>query len=331
MQRNPRLGPAHAASSEPPDFLLLWLTKFPFYSSTPTPPPHTPSLKFLFTPRCPASDQATLSRLTRPTHRAPSPTSPTMATPRVFIVRHGETEWSLSGAHTGKTDIPLTPHGESRIRATARALVGPDRLIQPPALAAVLTSPRRRARRTLGLLFADPTAPPGAADAPDPAVDGPDGHAALSALRARGCIVQVREEAQEWDYGAYEGLRTAEITAQRAAEGRGKWEIWSEGAPGGEGPEEVTARLDGLIAAIRGMQGAAFAWLAGAREGACPPGDVVVVAHGHILRCLAARWVGRSVTENPHFILEAGGVGVLSYEHGRVEEPALVLGGAFVG
>jgi sedoheptulose-bisphosphatase len=66
-----------------------------------------------------------------------SPRSPTMTTPRVFIIRHGETQWSLSGQHTGRTDIPLTENGEKRMRATGKALVGDDRLIVPQKLAHV--------------------------------------------------------------------------------------------------------------------------------------------------------------------------------------------------
>ncbi|KAB8337091.1 hypothetical protein FH972_021395 [Carpinus fangiana] len=265
-----------------------------------------------------------------------------MPTPRLFIVRHGETEWSKSGAHTGRTDIPLTPDGERRVRSTARALVGPKRLIVPSNLAAIIVSPRQRARRTLGLLLeegdavcADPPSSSAAAAAATAGDDilhglGPEGRAGLAALRRRGCAVELSERAREWEYGAYEGLKTSEITARRAQQGRGKWVIWSEGAPEGESPEQITQRLDALIADIRArFHAPAFEAQARGEEGAA--GDVLVVAHGHILRCLACRWLGQTVTQNPHFIVDAGGVGTLSYEHNNIEEPALVLGGAFIG
>jgi broad specificity phosphatase PhoE len=260
-----------------------------------------------------------------------------MSDPRVFIVRHGETEWSLNGRHTGVSDIPLTEAGEKRIHATGKALVGDDRLIVPsnlahmyvplslspfPLLQSTLTgsmysyvSPRTRAQRTLELLnlgckerfpWHDPSAP----------------HTPGSKTH---CNIQVTDAVREWDYGSYEGRVTKEIKADRESRGLGSdWDIWRDGCEGGESPEDVSARLDALIHELRSKyhQGRF------GKDG--KPNDVLIVAHGHILRSFAARWVGKKLEDNPSLILEAGGVGTLSYEHHNIEEPAILLGGAFV-
>ncbi|KKA29198.1 hypothetical protein TD95_000936 [Thielaviopsis punctulata] len=238
-----------------------------------------------------------------------------MSTPRVFIVRHGETEWSLDGRHTSRSDIPLTSNGEKRVRATGKALVGHDRLIVPSRLAHIYVSPRRRAQRTFELLNIGITGPlPWTPHGPMEG-DGPT-------CAAR---VQVTPAVREWEYGEYEGVTSAQIRAQRAKEGLSAgWDIWADGCPGGESPQDVTDRLDALIHEIReSFHRPALA------PGGGPPGDVLIVAHGHILRALAMRWVGAQLKDGPAFILEAGGVGTLSYEHHRVEEPAILLGGAF--
>lgn len=109
------------------------------------------------------------------------------------------------------------------------------------------------------------------------------------------------------------------------------WDIWRDGCEGGESPEDVTRRLDQLIKELRekyhkGKFGKDAGWKGKKGEA----NDVLIVAHGHILRAFAARWVGKRLEENPSLILEAGGVGTLSYEHSRIEEPAILLGGAFV-
>ena len=184
-----------------------------------------------------------------------------MGTPRAFIVRHGETEWSLNGRHTGTTELPLTRNGERRIEATGKALVGNDRLIVPSKLAhmydgptAVLSinevldlhgsgnlygletllncpisyryvSPRKRAQRTLELLHV------GCKEKlpwQDERVYG-DLDVRTSAK------VQITEDIREWDYGNYEGLTSAQIREQRTKEtGDGSWDIWKDGCPGGE-------------------------------------------------------------------------------------------------
>ncbi|KAG6276247.1 hypothetical protein E4U48_001679 [Claviceps purpurea] len=241
-----------------------------------------------------------------------------MTTPRLFLIRHGETEWSLCGKHTGRTDIPLTANGEKRVRATGRALVGDDRLIVPDQLAHIYVSPRKRAQRTFELVNLDtqcplPWQPHGA-----PEENPPVCHAK----------VEVTEDVREWDYGAYEGITSPEIRKIRAQEGiPGTWDIWRDGCPGGESPDQITDRLDRLIQEIRQT------WHKPAMHPSDPskpvPGDVLIVAHGHILRALAMRWVGKSLQDGPAFLLEAGGVGTLSYEHHNLEEPAILLGSAF--
>ncbi|KAF5531970.1 2,3-bisphosphoglycerate-dependent phosphoglycerate mutase [Fusarium napiforme] len=234
-----------------------------------------------------------------------------MSTPRVFLIRHGETEWSLDGRHTGLTDIPLTSNGEKRVRATGKALVGPDRLIAPKKIAHIYVSPRKRAQRTfellnLGLNRPLPWTPHGA----------PDG----TGLQCEA-EVEVTEYIREWDYGDYEGITTPEIRKIRAEQGiKGSWDIWKDGCPGGETPHDVTRRLDQLIEEIREKY-----HKPAMDKGSDQCGDVLLVAHGHILRAFAMRWAGYALREGPTFLLEAGGVGTL-----RIEEPALLLGGAFV-
>ncbi|KAK0612317.1 histidine phosphatase superfamily [Bombardia bombarda] len=250
-----------------------------------------------------------------------------MTTPRVFIVRHGETEWSLDGRHTGSTDIPLTANGEKRVRATGRALIGKDRLIVPKKLAHIYVSPRKRAQRTFELLNIAckdqplPWSPHGAAAAGD----------AESAVSC-SAQVEVTEDVREWDYGDYEGITTPHIREMRKEQGLSPgWDIWRDGCPGGESPSDITDRLDRLIKEIRDKwQEPAMHGSRGDVAAAAGHGDVLVVAHGHILRAFAQRWAGKSLQEGPTFLLEAGGVGTLSYEHHNINEPAILLGGAFM-
>ncbi|KAI2634710.1 phosphoglycerate mutase-like protein [Hypomontagnella submonticulosa] len=242
-----------------------------------------------------------------------------MTTPRVFLVRHGETEWSLSGKHTGRTDIPLTANGEKRVMATGRALVGNDRLIVPKQLAHIYVSPRKRAQRTFELLnlgIADPLPwKVHGEKLPEVGID----------CSAR---VEVTEDIREWDYGDYEGITSPEIRAIREKQGlTQRWDIWRDGCAFGETPDDVTQRVDRLIKEIRDKwHGPA---IGKPKSGELPPADVLIVAHGHILRAFAMRWVGKRLHDGPAFLLEAGGVGTLSYEHHSIDEPAILLGGAF--
>ncbi|BCS02897.1 histidine phosphatase family protein [Aspergillus luchuensis] len=237
-------------------------------------------------------------------------------TPRCFIVRHGETSWSLNGRHTGTTDLPLTENGEKRIKATGKALVGNDRLIVPRKLVHVYVSPRARAQRTLELLEI------GCRERLpwNEARKSEDEEPIRTEAR-----VEVTEAVREWDYGEYEGLTSKQIREMRREKGEGEWDIWRDGCPGGESPEDVIKRLDAVIAEIREK----FHKPCFDGDSSTGKGDVLIVAHGHILRAFAMRWTGKPLTETA-LILEAGGVGTLSYEHHNIDEPAIILGGGFV-
>ncbi|KAG2026191.1 hypothetical protein GB937_002342 [Aspergillus fischeri] len=256
-------------------------------------------------------------------------------TPRCFIVRHGETEWSLNGRHTGITDLPLTANGEKRIKATGKALVGNDRLIAPKKLVHVYVSPRTRAQRTLELLEIGCKERLPWTEARKSEEEEP--------IRTEA-KVEITDAIREWDYGDYEGLTSKQIRELREKNGQGPWDIWRDGCPGGDckpeipfvvglaqqlmkvnpnrSPEDVIRRLDALIAEIRGKYHSKC--FENSSDG---KGDVLIVAHGHILRAFAMRWTGKPLSETT-LILEAGGVGTLSYEHHNINEPAIILGTA---
>jgi len=138
--------------------------------------------------------------------------------------------------------------------------------------------------------------------------------------------VSITARIAEWDYGDYEGITSAQIRELRKSQGLGTWDIWRDGCPGGESPEDIIARVDDLIAEIREKY---HAPVIGKPKTPGVTGDVMVVGHGHILRAFAIRWVGKPLTETA-LIMDAGGVGTLSYEHHNIEEPAILLGGGFV-
>jgi probable phosphoglycerate mutase len=171
----------------------------------------------------------------------------------VFPIRHGETAWSLSGQHTGTTDIPLTDNGRRLAKQIAPVLAR-------ETFALILVSPLQRARETCEL-----------AGFGDKAV--------------------VDSDLVEWNYGEYEGLTPKQI--HETAPG---WLIFRDGCPGGEAPEQVGARVDRVIARTREARG-----------------DVALFAHGHVLRVLAARWIGLPPTAGQHFLLNTGTLSVLGY------------------
>ncbi|KAF2712177.1 phosphoglycerate mutase-like protein [Pleomassaria siparia CBS 279.74] len=275
-----------------------------------------------------------------------------MPDPRVFIVRHGETEWSLNGRHTGTTELPLTAAGEKRIRATGRALVGDDRLIVPGNLAHIYVSPRHRAQRTLELLnlgcqeeypWHKGTSSSSSLSSSSPSSSSkPAASDPAESTRTTTAHITVDPRVCEWNYGSYEGLTSSQIRQSRSERRLpANWDIWRDGCEGGESPEDVAARLDELIEEMRekwheGRFGKGSGWKGkgndggGGGGGTGVPNDVLIVAHGHVLRSFAARWVGKGLKDNPSLILEAGGVGTLSYEHHSIDEPAILLGGAFV-
>ena len=155
-------------------------------------------------------------------------------TPRVFIARHGETEWTINGRCTGKSEIPLTENGKKQVQGTRDVLVGAGKMMDPAKFAHIFVSPRQRAQSTLDLLL------------------GPE----KERLQKAGKI-SVTEDIAEWDYGDYEGVHPNGIRAQRKEKGLDKdkpWDIWVDGCEGGESAEEVRIRLDRLIAEINNVQ-----------------------------------------------------------------------------
>jgi broad specificity phosphatase PhoE len=176
----------------------------------------------------------------------------------LLLLRHGETEWSLSGRHTGRTDLPLLPSG----RAQAEAL-RPKLAALSPEL--ILSSPLRRARET----------------------------AELAGLGQ----VQLDGDLREWDYGEDEGLTTAQILAKRPG-----WKFWEEGCPGGEKPEEVGLRCDRVLKRVRSE-------VAG--------GTAILVAHGHLLRVLVARWLDLPPAAGRYWVLQPASLSRLGSERGQ--------------
>jgi probable phosphoglycerate mutase len=179
-----------------------------------------------------------------------------MPAQQVYLIRHGETEWSLSGQHTGITDIPLTGNGRRIAKLLAPALA-------KETFALVLTSPLERARRTCE-------------------------------LAGLGERAEIDRDLMEWDYGEYEGLTPKEIHARAPG-----WMLFSDGCPGGETPERVSARIDRVIARTRAVQG-----------------QVALFAHGHVFRVFAARWLGLPAAAGGHFLLDTATLNILSYYHG---------------
>lgn len=172
---------------------------------------------------------------------------------RVYIVRHGATEWSVAGRHTSRTDLPLLAQGREQAAALAESLAGTE-------FDLVLCSPLRRARETCELA----------------------GFASAA---------EICEDLREWDYGDYEGLTTAQIRERDPG-----WNLWRDGCPGGERPEQIGARVDRVLARL------------------APIGGGLAFAHGHVLRVLTARWLEMEVAAGARFRLEAGALGILGHE-----------------
>ncbi len=184
---------------------------------------------------------------------------------RIYLVRHGETEWSLSGQHTGRTEIPLTANGAAAAQKLGLRL-------RDIAFTRVLTSPRQRARETCVLAGLAPAA-------------------------------AIEPDLAEWDYGDYEGLRSAEILKDRPG-----WNIYRDGCPQGEAPAQIAGRADRLIAKLRLLEG-----------------NIALFSHGHFGRVLTARWVGLPVTEAQRFLLDTATLSILGHEHGRGGSPVIAL------
>jgi broad specificity phosphatase PhoE len=186
------------------------------------------------------------------------------ALPVIYLARHGETAWSLSGQHTGRTDLPLTERGERNARALGDRLRG-------LAFAKAFTSPLQRAVRTCE-------------------------------LAGFGSVAELDPDLAEWDYGQYEGRRTAEILAERP-----DWQLFRDGCPGGETPDQIGARADRVVSRVRAVRG-----------------DVLVFSSAHILRVLAARWLGLEAAGGRYFLLGTASLSLLGYEH-NLAEPAIRL------
>jgi broad specificity phosphatase PhoE len=175
----------------------------------------------------------------------------------LWLVRHGETEWSLSGKHTSRTDVALTEHGRRRAEELRDYLAG-------TTFDAVLVSPMRRARETC-------------------------------AIAGFGDVAVVDEGLKEWDYGVYEGRTTAEIRAEMSG-----WSVWKDEIVGGETVEHVGQRADAVIGRALALGG----------DG----GRVALFAHAHILRILAARWIGLAADGGRLLALGTGSVSVVGWE-----------------
>ena len=198
----------------------------------------------------------------------------------LILVRHGQTEWSTAGKHTGRTDVPLTPAGDAGAARLAAMLA--SRVAAGHPITAVITSPAARAMRTAELA----------------GLGGPDGAGTVSGVKP-----EIDPDLWEWDYGGYEGRTTPEIQDRRPG-----WYLWRDGViPGdaahpGETAGQVGARADRVLA----------------RAGALlPDGDVVLVGHGHVLRVLVARYLGLMPEDGRLFRLDTGTLSTLGTEHGE--------------
>jgi probable phosphoglycerate mutase len=175
---------------------------------------------------------------------------------QIFLVRHGETEWSLNGRHTGTTDIPLTENGRHEA-GELRSILAKE------SFALALSSPLLRARETCE-------------------------------LAGFGDMASIEPDLVEWNYGRFEGMTLGEIDAIEPG-----WVLFRDGGPGGEKPEEIGARVDRVIEKARAAEG-----------------DVILFAHGHVLRVFAARWLGLVPLEGQRFFLDTGTISIVSSNRG---------------
>jgi probable phosphoglycerate mutase len=179
--------------------------------------------------------------------------------PIVALARHGETAWSATGQHTGLTDLPLTDRGEQNARQLGERLRG-------MSFDRILTSPLRRAHDTCR-------------------------------LAGFGDRAEIAPELVEWDYGEYEGLRTAEIRKRRP-----DWDLFRDGGPGGESPNDVAARADTIIRKVQAATG-----------------NVLIFSSGHFLRVFAARWIEATPAMGRHLYLSTASLSIAGYDHNKSE------------
>lgn len=184
--------------------------------------------------------------------------------PTVYLARHGETEWSVTGQHTGLSDLPLTARGERNARSLNERLRG-------SGFAKVFASPLQRVSRTCE-------------------------------LAGFGDRAEIDRDLVEWDYGEYEGRRTVDIHEQRP-----DWQLFRDGCPGGESPDDVGARAGRVLRRVRAVGD-----------------DVLVFSSGHFLRVFAARWLGLEAAFGRFLLLRTASLSALSYEH-DLSQPAIRL------
>jgi probable phosphoglycerate mutase len=185
--------------------------------------------------------------------------------PKLYLARHGDTAWTDSHQHTGRTDLPLNARGEEHARLLGEALRGASFL-------RVFTSPLQRATRTCE-------------------------------LAGFGAGVKVDPDLIEWDYGRFEGKVTSDVLKEQPS-----WELFRDGGPEGESPGDVAVRADRFIAQVHGIAG-----------------DVLAFSSGHIIRMIAARWLGLPPSAGRYFFCDPASVGVLGFEHDRRDQPIIRL------
>ncbi len=185
------------------------------------------------------------------------------ALPKLYLARHGDTAWTDSQQHTGRTDLPLNERGVEHARRLGERL-------QQCSFAHVFTSPLQRASKTCE-------------------------------LAGFGPVAVVDTDLLEWDYGRFEGKRTSDVLQQRPG-----WELFRDGGPDGESPEDVAVRADRLISRVHGIGD-----------------DVLAFSSGHIIRMIAARWLGLPPIAGRFFFCEPASVGVLGFEHDRRDQPII--------
>jgi broad specificity phosphatase PhoE len=185
--------------------------------------------------------------------------------PKLYLARHGDTAWTDSHQHTGRTDLPLNERGEEHARQLGERLQG-------FSFVRVFTSPLQRASKTC-------------------------------ALAGFGGLAEVDSDLTEWDYGRWEGTHTSDVLKDRPG-----WELYRDGCPNGESPQDVAVRADRFIARVHGIGG-----------------DVLAFSSGHIIRMIAARWNGLAPADGRFFFCLPASVGVLGFEHESREQPIIRL------
>jgi probable phosphoglycerate mutase len=187
-----------------------------------------------------------------------------MPLPRLYLIRHGNTDWSETHRFTGRTDLPLNARGEQNARLLTARLNG-------LSFAHVFTSPLQRARKTCE-------------------------------LAGFGSAAEVDPDLFEWDYGQFEGRDSIEVRREKPG-----WELFRDGAPGGESTQHIAARADRFISNVRQING-----------------DVAAFSSGHICRVIAARWINQSLEIGGSLLCSTASISILGYEHG-LGDPAFHL------